>query len=490
MSVDRDENYLRSLIKELIGFPKETEWIEFKHNKAEPEEIGSYISALSNGAALNGRNSGYMVWGIDDNTHEVLGTTFDPHAAKVGNEELENWLLRLLEPKIEFHFYTVDIDDKKAVILEISPAYRHPTRFKGEEYIRIGSYKKKLKDFPEKERLLWRVLDTTPFEKQIAAENLEEAAVLDLLDYPAYFSLLNQPFPENRKGILEALEQDEMILKNDGGLWDITNLGAILFAKELVKFKGLKRKSVRVIEYDGENRLKTKREQVGAKGYASGFEGLITFVNSLLPANEVIGQALRKTVPMYPELAVRELVANALIHQDFLQTGTGPMIEIFSNRMEISNPGKPLIPTDRFLDTPPKSRNEALASFMRRIGVCEERGSGIDKVVFETEFYQLPAPLFENTEEHTKCVLFAHKPLKEMDKQDRIRACYLHACLKYVQHDYMTNASLRERFGIEAKSMAIVSRIIKDALEAGVIDIYDKSVGNKARKYIPWWAGS
>ncbi len=100
---------------------------------------------------------------------------------------------------------------------------------------------------------------------------------------------------------------------------------------------------------------------------------------------------------------------------------------------EITNPGRPLVKTDRFLDSPPKSRNEALASFMRRIGVCEERGSGVDKVIFQTEFYQLPAPLFEETDEHTRSVLFAHKDFKDMGKEDRIRACYLHACLQYVQ---------------------------------------------------------
>jgi ATP-dependent DNA helicase RecG len=96
---------------------------------------------------------------------------------------------------------------------------------------------------------------------------------------------------------------------------------------------------------------------------------------------------------MYPEIAVRELIANALIHQNFSVTGVGPMIEIFANRMEITNPGIPLVQTDRFLDSPPRSRNETLASIMRRIGICEERGSGVDKIIFETELYQLPAPL-------------------------------------------------------------------------------------------------
>jgi predicted HTH transcriptional regulator len=191
---------------------------------------------------------------------------------------------------------------------------------------------------------------------------------------------------------------------------------------------------------------------------------------------------------MFPELAIRELVANAIIHQDLHKTGTSPLVEIFSNRMEITNPGLPLVKTDRFLDSPPKSRNEMVASFMRRIGVCEERGSGVDKVVFQTKFYQLPAPLFETTDEHTRSVLFAHREFRDMDKDDRIRACYLHACLKYVQRSFMTNTTLRERFGIEDKNSATASRIIKDTTQAGLIRCHDDSVGSKAKKYLPWWA--
>ena len=125
---------------------------------------------------------------------------------------------------------------------------------------------------------------------------------------------------------------------------------------------------------------------------------------------------------------------------------------------------------------------------MRRFRICEERGSGIDKVVSQAELYQLPAPIFETVEENTRIVLFAHREFKEMDKADRIWACYLHACLRYVQRDFMTNTTLRERFGIDAKNSALASRIIKDTLEAGRIRCHDDSVGNKARKYLPWWA--
>ncbi|MFH1974916.1 MAG: ATP-binding protein [Pseudomonadota bacterium] len=424
---------------------------------------------------------------MDSQSHAVLGTTFRPATCKVGNEELENWLLHLLAPKTNFRFHEVSIEDKPVVLLEIGAAYRHPVQFKTIEFIRVGSYKKKLKDHPERESELWRIFDKTPFEREIAAENMASDDVLRLLDYPAYFDLLKLPLPASRDGILGGLQADELIVQGKGEKWNILNLGAMLFAKKLTDFRTLRRKAIRVILYKGENKVETVREQEGGKGYASGFEGLISYIVGLLPENEVIGQALRRKMPMFPDLAIRELVANAIIHQDFHVTGTGPMIEIFASRMEITSPGLPLVKVDRFLDSPPKSRNEALASFMRRVGVCEERGSGIDKVVFETEFYQLPAPVFETTDEHTRAVLFAHRELKEMDKEDRIRACYLHACLRYVQRDFMTNTTLRERFGISEKNSAMASRIIKDTLTADRIRLYDDSVGSKAKKYLPWW---
>ena len=488
MTVDRAEEYLIGLLNELRKLPKETEWVEFKRNDAEPEDIGEYISALANSAALLGKTSAYLVWGVDDATHDVVGTTFVGTQAKVGNEELENWLLRLLTPKIDFRFFEFATGGSRVTLLEVGRAFRHPVQFKNQEFIRVGSYKKKLKEFPEKERALWRIFDATPFEDEVAAENLTAEEVLRLLDYSAYFDLLKQPLPETRKGVLDALVADRVIVPSNRGSWNVTNLGAILLAKRLDEFRKLQRKAVRVVVYRGGDRLETIREQVGGKGYATGFEGLIEYVNNLLPANEVVGRALRTDVPMYPELAIRELVANALTHQDFFVQGAGPMIEIFSDRMEITNPGVPLVETDRFLDSPPRSRNEALASFMRRIGVCEERGSGVDKVVFQTEVYQLPAPLFEVAGDNTRAVLFAHRPFSDMDKGDRVRACYLHACLRYVQRAAMNNTSLRERFGIAPKNSATVSRIIKDTISAGMIRCRDETVGSKARTYLPWWA--
>ena len=476
------QDELKILIEELRALPKENEWTEFKSSHYTPQIIGEYISALSNSACLENKEYAYLVFGIENEAHQLIGTSFKPTKEKVGNEEMENWLATQLEPKIDFKIFEFTLSNNPLVLFRIDPAINTPVKFKGEAFIRVGSYKKKLKDHPEKERKIWQKVKHIVFEKESAFKNLSADKVLTLLSYPDVFKLLNIPLPENKKGILEKLEQEKLIKKRLEK-YQITNLGAILFANDLNDFEGLARKAPRVVIYKGKNRLNTIKEQTGVKGYAIGFEGLVNYINDQLPSNEEIGRVFRKEVRVYPELAIRELVANAIIHQDLTISGTSPMIEIFEDRIEITNPGKPLIDTQRFIDHTPESRNEMLAGFMRRMNFCEERGSGIDKVIFQVEVFQLPAPEFISANDYTRAILFSPKSLRQMSKLDKIRACYQHCSLKYVSGEYMNNQSLRERFAIDKKNYPIISRIIRDSIEAGLINEYENS-----RMYIPFWA--
>jgi predicted HTH transcriptional regulator len=202
---------MTGLLRELQALPKESEWVEFKVNYSDSQDIGEYISALSNSAALCGKANGYLVWGIENQTHDIVGTSFRPTLTKKGNENLENWLLRLLNPRIRFHFYEISNEGKSVVLLEIARASGKPVQFQGQEFIRVGSYKNKLKDYPEKERTLWRIFDKIPFEELKAADHLSDEEVLKLLDYPAYFDLLGISLPENRNGILTRLVEDDMM---------------------------------------------------------------------------------------------------------------------------------------------------------------------------------------------------------------------------------------------------------------------------------------
>lgn len=213
---------------------------------------------------------------------------------------------------------------------------------------------------------------------------------------------------------------------------------------------------------------------------------MIEYINGLLPRNEHIGKALRETRPLFPELAIRELIANALIHQDMTIRGDGPKIELFEDRIEITNPGKPLIQIDRMIDLPPRSRNEALATLMRRMGICEEQGSGLDKVIFQVELFQMPPPLFRDENDAVQVVLYGPRTFANMTPDERIRACYHHAILKFISGERMRNSSLCERFGIDQKNAAMASNVIKSAQEAKLIKPADPE--HPRAGYVPVWA--
>jgi predicted HTH transcriptional regulator len=327
------------------------------------------------------------------------------------------------------------------------------------------------------------------FEELLAVSNVSADQVLNLLNYDAFFRMSAKNLPESKNAIHAVLSNEGFIKPNPTGNWDITNLGAILFAKDIREFKGLKRKSVRVIVYEKTNKINALKEWEEGQGYAAGFEGLVIYIMDQLPANEIIEHALREKTKIYPEKAIREFLANALIHQDLSISGTGIMVEIYSDRIEITNPGIPLVDTNRFIDTAPKSRNEDMASILRRLNICEERGSGIDRAVAAIEVYQLPAPKFIREDDYTKVILYAYRQLTRMDKEDRTRACYQHCCLQYVSNQTTTNQSVRGRFNISETNYPMASRIILETINAGLIKYSDP--GNKSRKhttYIPYWA--
>ena len=170
------------LVKELIRLPKETEWLEIKHNNSDPDMIGEYISALSNSAAYHGKNNAYVIWGIDDVTHQIVGTSFDYQTKKIGNEELENWLRNLLSDNANFSFYDVYIDEKHVVVLIILKAIYKVVTFKNIAYTRVGSYKKQLKKYPAIEVQLWEKINRAKFEELLAKHDLQKTEILALLD--------------------------------------------------------------------------------------------------------------------------------------------------------------------------------------------------------------------------------------------------------------------------------------------------------------------
>ncbi|MDR1936877.1 MAG: putative DNA binding domain-containing protein [Tannerellaceae bacterium] len=304
-----DQQFI-SLLNDLVKQPNESEWVEFKLNFHSAEEIGERISALSNGACIQNQLYGYIVFGVEDTTHIIKGTTFrgKSHKAK-GNEDLEHWLATRLNPRIDFTIHEFDYDGQRHISLFVIPATKvQPVEFINQAYIRVGSITRKLNDFPEKQAKIWRKT-VVPFEKEIAKDSLQASDISKYLSTETYFDLMKLPYPSTQQGVIDKFLEEGLIVKNHG-CYAITKLGAITFAKNLRDFESVERKSPRVIVYKGKSKVETIREQSGSKGYAIGFDGLVTWINSQLPANEEIGKVLRTESRMYPEIAIRELVAN------------------------------------------------------------------------------------------------------------------------------------------------------------------------------------
>ena len=476
-----------SLVQQLISTEKECEWLEFKVNYHQPSSIGKYISALSNSATLLDRDFGYIIFGVEDHSRKIVGTSFNIASAKVKQENLENWLVRFLSPAIFFEFHRVIIDKLPIVIVKIPKARHHPVRFDKIAYIRVGSYTKKLHDFPDREKVLWKKLETVPFETSLVIQSLTQKKVLSLIDCDSYFKLLNRPEKHGSEKLM-ALSEDQIIKKSDDQSYSITCMGALLFAQSFRNFNSLEHKKIRIIQYQNCS-YNIVKEHHFDQGYACEFEDLIDEIaQKILPDQQIILGARRMLKPRYSQLALRELIANAIIHQDYSIDGVSSKLEVFDNHIQITNPGKPLISIDRFISSPPRSRNPLLARMMRRLGFCEELGSGWVKVISEVEQLKLPPPQIQLINGNTRVILKQYKPFNQYTRSEWIEGLYQHACLKYRYDQALTNSSARKRFDVEKRNSSVVSRMIVQAIKEHKLIIKDPDASMKNREYIPYWA--
>lgn len=476
------------LLNALLLEGRENETTEYKETSLDPVLLGEYISALSNSALRLDEKVAYIVFGVKDDL-TVVGTQYDPKTVQHKNEDLEYYLSKRLSPPVRFEFVEFFYNTKRVVMIKIYPAFDRPTNFNHIAYIRIGSHKVTLDTQPEIYKELWLKGNNNPFEKAVAYTCESKEEILKLLDYQCFFKRLELNVPQTTDFIIKYLISREMICDNSDGTYDILNIGAILFARKLSDFDYLKRKRLQLIKYRGNSKTggAILKKQYDC-GYAICLDEIVKEIINNIPINSfVVEGASRKDVPVYPPLAIRELVVNSVMHQDYSIPGDNPDICLYKNRMEITNPGAPATDVNRIIDSH-KSRNEILASFMNDIGFCEEEGKGIDRVIEDIELYQLPAPTFENLTTQTRVTLFQPKEFSTYTKEERIRACYQHASLKYVSKGFMTNQSLVDRFGGEP-STNTSSHIITETVDCGLIKLYDpESTSKRYAKYVPIYA--
>lgn len=475
------------LDKSLGKVPQELNELDWKENLSpNNSKLKQHICAFAN---LPG--GGFLVFGIDDKQALPLGILRENANNIV--EKLSSLCRDGVDPLVSIDHSIETYRDKELLFIHIKESAVKPVHIAGktieDSFIRSGGTTRKASR-QEIGALMLNSKNPT-FEELHVSKLLSEIEVITLLAYDVILELLKKPIPTDIKGIMLWLEDEKMIKNVDGKGYYITNFGALAAAKDLNKFDGLSRKVVRLIKYEGKTKTSGSKEYPGSKGYAVGFEGLIQFVKGLLPGSEIIKHALRKETSVYPEIAIRELIANTLIHQDFTIRGTGPMIEIFEDRIEFTSPGK-LLPgkkIDRLIRTTPESRNEILASAFRRYNICEERGSGFEKAVTAIELFGLPPLKFEETENSFKVIMYAPKKFADMTNSERIEACYQHSIIQYYGNGGFNNASLRKRFGMHDKQISQISRLIKEAIDAGKIKSKDnEEISKKYSLYVPYWA--
>ena len=444
------------------------------------ESLGKYICAMSNTATINKAPYFYAFWGIDKITKSLINTEFSPPNSQD--------ITKHLSPNADFSINEINIESQRVVVLEVQCAYGNSTQYDGTEYILSENGFEKLDNNPEKSKALWDIINAVndqDFSNRIAMANISSSEIKKYLDCEKLFDMLQKPFPSSLLGVISLLCEFRFITEQNTGKYNITNLGALLLARKLSEFKSVEYKAVRVLIYSGNNFTEPAHEQIGGKGYIVGFEGLIKYIYKHLPQVEYIDGALRKMRPMFPILSIRELVANAIIHQDLNEKGS-PIISIFEDHIVISNPGVPIVTKERFIDSPPHSRNESLAVAMHRVGICEERGSGYDKVITHIEENNLLAPEIIINEKSTSVILRKEKPFNRLTKEELVRICYDHTCLNYVQNKITNNTSLRLRFNLDESERYKISRIFKSAIDAELVK-EKEGTGPKNREYIPFW---
>lgn len=483
-----DYKRLKNLILFLSSEEGEGDWYDFKLNNANPDEIGEYVSALSNAATLCGHNNGYLIWGVSDDAHELVGTTFNPSTTRKGNEELENYLSHMCTPSLALRFFRLQIDGKWYVILQIPKARIRPTSFAGKVSIRIGSNSHLLSKYPEKEMKLWSAMASSCFENDYVKEELDNEEILQYLDISPYYTRKKIPLPTSREEIIDTFKKERFLGICDSGKLAITNLGALLFAKDLYDFPLLSDKAIRVIRYEGKSRVQARGETEFHQGYAVMFDEIIRFLFASQSQHEEINIE-RVSKNAFPAVVLRETLANIMVHQDLLDRSFNPMIELFEESIVASNPGKLLVDVSRIIDTVPVCRNETLARSMRQLRLIEDRGSGFDRIEESLAQYGFPSARVLTDELSTRIILSSTQDFSRLSEEDALNTIYSYCCYSYINQDKpMNNAFFRERFGLKEKDAPVMSRLLTEATNKKLLKLKADSTGMRNRSYLPYWA--
>lgn len=356
---------IEKIVMDLCKNDTEQEWFEFKENWYQPEVLGEYISALSNAAAFHHKKHAYFIWGVNDKTHEITGTTFNQYSDH-NKEPYQNYLARNLSPSINFAFEETIINDKRVVVLIIPAAEGIPTSFRERRFIRIGSSKANLKDYPKREIQLFKILDGRVETIETLAAKYQDLTFCKLFGY--YGS----------KGIVlnEKTFEKNLGLRNQNG--DYNLLAQLLSDNSHFP--------LRVSIFDGETKganLFSVRE-FGNNCLLYTLDEVLRYgdVLNLIQTDESERIVERSEIPLFDNKAFREAIINAILHNLWI-SGNEPMISVFSNRIEILSRGTlaPAQTMEGFFLGESIPVNDKLSEIFLQLHISEKSGRGVPKII-------------------------------------------------------------------------------------------------------------
>lgn len=473
------EEAIEALHKSLTPVPQELNGIDWKGGLSDKSErLAQHLCAFAN---LDG--GGVLVFGINDDASfaDLNKVAIEEISNKLGNIAKNN-----LAWSIQLEHAVVDYEGHTLLLVRIPEQRNKPVYLRGrdiyEAYIRSAGHTVRMSREQVHEMLA--LSHGLTFEKRAARSAVMEDTVLELLDYEKLYEQIDKRIPQDRGRIMDQMCEFGMIERKDDR-YDILNLGAILFARRLKDF-GLENKEIVVRKYAGTNNRVMSLEYKMTTGYAVGLMDMIEVIMNFTGEEHI--ETKREMIPAYPRVAIRELATNLCVHQDFSIMGMPITIEVFSNRLVMTNPGACLNDVNRLIDLPPHSRNEGMAQLMLQLDMCERRGSGYDRAVEAIEKMLLPAYKVQSGDDYTRVTLYPKKDVKEMTRDERIQACYQHTCLLYEDNVAVNNQSIRERFGLDLKGTAMVSHIITDTLESGLIKLENPEMTSRRyATYLPFY---
>ena len=436
---------IEKIILDLCSYSDEQEWFEFKENWFNPEELGEYVSALSNAAAFHYQKYGFFIWGINDKTHDIVGTSFNPYC-DFNKEPYQNYLARNLYPSINFEFKEVEINQLKVVVLVIPAAEEIPTSFKDKRYIRIGSSKSNIRKYPKREIQLFKILNG-----HIETITTQKAEYQNLT-----FNKLFGYYGSRGIVLKEETFEKNLNLRNSDG--DYNTLAQLLSDNS--------HKPLRVSIFDGDTKASNliSVREFGNTCLLYSLDNLLQYgdVLNLIQSDETNRVVERTEVALFDSNAFREAVVNAVLHNNWV-SGNEPMISVFHNRIEILSRGSiaPAQTIEGFFQGQSVPVNEKLSEIFLQLHISEKSGRGVpiitnaygeEAISFRENAIVVTIPFNRITNNENKVDIVekvktpeSSIPLNRFPELNPRRQTIL---LEMQQNPYISKLELAEQFGI------------------------------------------